>query len=612
MITPVEPPIQSMAALWGDALGMIRRRLHSLLLLGITARLIWTLVLAPLTSLIVGFLVERKGRFSFGNNDIVMFLLSPTGVATLIVAATLFVFAQTVEFASLFLLGRDDERGGSPFVRATWRTIKALPRLFDLAARECVILIVIAAPFLGMIGLVYWALWSKSDLNYLVEVKPPKFWMGAGVAGVFVAIYLLIAIWLFVRWSFAIPEVVFHGASGRTALRASARKVKGAGWRVTRVALAWLLVAMALDAVTISALRVFSLFTLEHTSDAVVIAVATAALLLAVHAILIAAVGFVTNAFAAFLILQMREGPNDAEKTTLDQTPSWLPTRVAVIAWAGAIAGLAGILSFGLVASLHIEDDILVTGHRGDAHDAPENTVAAFKQAIKAGADCGELDVQLSKDGFVVVAHDVDLMRLMKLNRKIRDMTLEELRRVDLGSAFSAEFQGEHVPTLEEIFVAVGDKLKVLIEIKVYAGDDTPELVKRTIDLIHLKKFSDKVIVISLSYEALQLVRKLDPKLKVGYLVADSVGNLTRLDVNYLMVRAAMANPPLISEARRRGKSVDAWTVDDPNLMVRLWDRGVANVITNNPREMVEMRKRVREMSDVERLLLRARYLLGG
>lgn len=594
------------------AFAMLRRRLGSLFFLGVTARFMSALVIGPMVSMVVGFLVARKGRYSFGNNDILSFALSPTGVITGVVAATLFVFAQTLEIASLLLLGRDEEAGGSPFVRACWRTVRALPRLLNLAAYQCVVLLILAVPFLGAIGLVYWLVWSGLDLNYLVEVKPPRFWIGAGFAAVFATIYGAIAVWLFVRWSFSIAEVMFHGSWGRAALRRSAVKVRGSGWRVTRVALAWLIGTIVVDFLTVSALRFFSIFVLERTADTLVLAVATSALLLALHAVLLSVVGFASNVIGSFLLLQLYEGPTFEELVPSNHL-SWMPTRLVVIGVAAGVAGVACVLSVGLISSVHIIDEIEIAGHRGDSHDAPENTVAAFKKAMEAGAEYGELDVQLSKDGVVVVAHDADLLRLANDNRKIRDMTVEELRAVDIGSSFSPEFKGEHVPTLEEIFdVVAGNKLKVLVELKIYPNDNRSALVKKTVDLIHRKRFSEHCIVISLDYQALQEVRKRDPELLLGYLVAESIGNLTKADVEILMVRWSLAKPLLIGEARRRGKPIFAWTVDDPKLMVRLWNRGVASVITNDPKLMVQKREEVRQMSDVERLLLRARYLLGG
>ena len=606
-------PFHRDATLLARSLVMVRRRFGSLVLLGIATRLVGSLVFGPVLSIIVAFLVARKGRYSFGNTDVLAFALSPTGVLTLLVVATLFAFAQTVEFASLLLLGREDDEGvESPFARSAWRTLLASPRLLGVAGRQCVVLGVLAAPFLAMVALTYRLAWSGSDLNYLVEVRPARFWVGAGVAALVMLAFGLIALSLLARWAFAIPAVLIEALSSRSALRASAAQARGQRWRIARMALGWLAATVAVNAATMALLGVASGLVLARVGESLVVAIPTAAALLALHAVLISAVGFGANAVGAFLLLQLYEG--DAKPSERPAAPrlSWRPTRAAILAGSAGVSAIALFLSFGLIASLHVDDDIAITGHRGAAHDAPENTVAAFRKAVAAGADYGELDVQLSKDGHVVVAHDADLLRLVGSNRKIRDMTLAELRRVDLGSAFSPEFRGEHVPTLEEIIDAVGSSIKILIEIKVYPGDDLAALVAKTVDVIHRKRFGDRCIVISLSYEALQRVRQRDPALRLGYLVSGSIGDLSRLDVDALMVREPLAKPKLIAEARRRGKAVHAWTVDDPRQLARLWDRGVANVITNDPRTMIATRREIRAMSNVARMLFRVKHLLGS
>lgn len=588
-----------------------RRRLGSLVLLGIALRLLWSLALGPVTTMAVAFLVARKGRYSFGNNDILAFLLSPTGVITLVLAATLFVFASTIELASLLVLGGDRVLGGSPFARSSMRTLRATPRLFALAGRQCLVLFVLAVPFLGLIGAAYLLLWSDYDLYFLVKVRPPKFWIGAGIAGSLVAAYLAVASIFFVRWIYSVPAVLFESESSRGALRSSARRVMGSKKRVAWIALAWLAGTLAIQAATVAILRSFSLFVLERVGDSVAFAVITAAGLLALDAVVISVVGFLTNAVGAFLLLQLYTGPaEDADHPPLAR---WMPSRLAILGTTAGIASVAIFLSFGLVASLGADDDILITAHRGVHDDATENTVAAVKEAAKIGVPWAEIDVQLSKDNVVVVAHDEDLMRLAGLNRKIRDMTAAELGQVSLPWKTSTNLPGEHVPTLEEVIDAVkGQPLKIMVEIKVYSGDNVPRLVSETVDLIRRKGFGDQCMVISLSYDALGLVRKQDPDLRLGYLVAEAIGNVTRLDVDELSVRFALATPLLVAEATSRDKPIAAWTVNDPAMMVRLWDRGVANIVTSDPRRMMARREEVLGKNKVERLLLRARYLLGG
>src|ERR687897_900990 len=93
----------------------------------------------------------------------------------------------------------------------------------------------------------------------------------------------------------------------------------------------------------------------------------------------------------------------------------------------------------------------LIIGHRGASAVAPENTMAAFRKAIEAGADGIEFDVRLSRDGLPVVIHDDSLRRTGSRPERIADLNAEDLRKVNVGSWFSNdEFHDETLPTLQQ------------------------------------------------------------------------------------------------------------------------------------------------------------------
>src|SRR5205814_5269304 len=95
----------------------------------------------------------------------------------------------------------------------------------------------------------------------------------------------------------------------------------------------------------------------------------------------------------------------------------------------------------------------LVIAHRGDSAHRPENTMASFASALEVGADLVELDVQLTRDGAVVVIHDATLERTTSGRGDVREMALREVRAVSAGfpSRFGAAYAGERVPVLAEV-----------------------------------------------------------------------------------------------------------------------------------------------------------------
>ena len=152
-------------------------------------------------------------------------------------------------------------------------------------------------------------------------------------------------------------------------------------------------------------------------------------------------------------------------------------------------------------------------------------------------------------------------------------------------------------------------KIKLQIELKYYGKDRG--LARKVAELIRREDFEDQCEVTSLDEDGLMKAKRANPRLKVVALVTYAVGDPGRLDVDGLSVNTEVLTDRLIRAARRRGKSLYAWTVDDPRAMVRLIERGVGGMVTNAPDVLIRIRRERDELSDVERRLLAARYLLG-
>ena len=117
---------------------------------------------------------------------------------------------------------------------------------------------------------------------------------------------------------------------------------------------------------------------------------------------------------------------------------------------------------------------IEVAAHRGNILDYPENTMPAYKSAYEIGADMIELDLHMTKDGEIVLIHDGDLARTADVEGKIRELTLEEILRADVGIKRGEQFEGTRVPTLRQFceFVASeSDKMQFNFEFKDYFRD---------------------------------------------------------------------------------------------------------------------------------------------
>ena len=162
--------------------------------------------------------------------------------------------------------------------------------------------------------------------------------------------------------------------------------------------------------------------------------------------------------------------------------------------------------------------DIIIYGHRGASKYAPENTFAAYNKAVDMGVDGIEIDVHKSKDGHLIVCHEEKVDRTTDGEGFIKDLTLEEIRKLDAGRWFSEEFQGERIPLLDEVLKFVKDKNLLLnIEIKngpIFYDEIEEDIVKavRAYDLV------ENTIISSFNHYSLAYIKNIDKQFKTGIL----------------------------------------------------------------------------------------------
>lgn len=165
-----------------------------------------------------------------------------------------------------------------------------------------------------------------------------------------------------------------------------------------------------------------------------------------------------------------------------------------------------------------------IVAHRGSRINRPENTLTAFEEAIRVGADGIELDVHLSKDGEVVVIHDETVDRTTNGSGRVRHLTIAELKELDAGSWFDAAFAGEKIPTLLEVLELLertGFRGSLNIEFKT-GFHPYPNMEQKVQVLLDKKDWPFDIMYSSFSLRALLRMHRLDPTAEVAYLVKKS------------------------------------------------------------------------------------------
>jgi glycerophosphoryl diester phosphodiesterase len=573
------------------------------------------LVLAPLGAGLLRLALARWGRCSVGNFEIIAFLLSPPGLAALIGVGTVGLTTFYIEIAGLILLLADRH--------ATWWGIfpaigKRFLLVFGLGLRQFVILIMLAAPFLGAGGAVLKVLWAGRDLNGLIVLKPPVFWIGAAVGACLGATYALIGGYLLLRWLLALPAVLFEpGTSGGKAMGLSTRRTRGRLVGILGFVIAWLVTVILVSSVLMGGLRFGSGWLLDRVGLSLTVLFPVTAAVLILHTLTAAMLSvFSTAGFASLVLVLYRKAtglplPNQEPLQPGAGILARLPARWLIVGLAATLVGAVGLVCCAMLANVRLHEHLEITAHRGGAAAAPENTVAAIRKAIEARADWAEIDVQRTADGAIVVLHDFDLVRVGGVRRRVADSTLEQIQSIDVGSRFGGAFQGERIPTLDELIAAAGGGIRLNIELKPNGPNDVAPLVRVVVDSVKRAGITHRCRLCSQSYESLELARQIEPGIQVGFIAGGQLGDLSRLDVNFLMVTERLATRKLVETGGVRGVKVHAWTINDPQLLVPLLDRGVANIITDDPAAMRSRLEEVQELGVAERLLLRVRNLLA-
>ncbi|GAU08333.1 glycerophosphodiester phosphodiesterase [Desulfoplanes formicivorans] len=263
---------------------------------------------------------------------------------------------------------------------------------------------------------------------------------------------------------------------------------------------------------------------------------------------------------------------------------------------------------------------VLALAHRGARSLAPENTLSAVQKALDAGAYAWETDVQMSRDGHLVLTHDNTLSRVTNVARlpafaarkpwRVADFTLEELRGLDFGSFFvdddpfeqvaAGAFSGNEIlgfrnmilPTLEEgLRFTREHNFRINVEIKDLHGTPGHDVVvEKVVEMVRHLDLVDQILISSFNFDYLQRVRLLMPEIPTAALMeAANLGEgriletLVALGVQAWHPDREILQGNDLRQVLGEGMYVNVWTVNDPREMRSLVVQGVTGLITDFP-----------------------------
>jgi glycerophosphoryl diester phosphodiesterase len=239
--------------------------------------------------------------------------------------------------------------------------------------------------------------------------------------------------------------------------------------------------------------------------------------------------------------------------------------------------------------------------HRGGAQLAPENTFAAFRNALTLPIDAIELDVHMSRDGHVVVFHDNHVHKRTNGSGNLLDLDLAYLRRLDASARFPGGWsEPQQIPTLSEVLELAKGRTQVYIEIKMSkrrrAYEPYPYIAENVVELVHLAGMLDQVVVISFDWMILAVIKSLEPSIETGMIVSDRVWNPRTRDGIQLVIEKAgeygctwinmdckLFTSEMPQTLHKHALKLGLWTVNKQADMLRFASAGVDSLTSDRP-----------------------------
>ncbi|OOM79965.1 glycerophosphodiester phosphodiesterase [Clostridium sp. BL-8] len=229
---------------------------------------------------------------------------------------------------------------------------------------------------------------------------------------------------------------------------------------------------------------------------------------------------------------------------------------------------------------------IKVWGHRGASGYAPENTLEAFQMAVEMKADGIELDVQLTKDGELVVIHDETIERVSNGTGWVKDYTLKELKGFNYNK-MHPEYKFSEIPTLNEVYALLKNtNLYINVELKtgIIFYDSIEEKV---LELANMMNIQDRIIYSSFNHYSVMKIKELSPEAKLGFLYTDGFIDMPRYCKK---MRVNSIHPSFnnlkyhnfIESCKKNRLQINVWNVRDSDIKY-CCENNINTIITNYP-----------------------------
>ncbi|MGL5347802.1 MAG: glycerophosphoryl diester phosphodiesterase membrane domain-containing protein [Peptostreptococcaceae bacterium] len=576
--------IGTLKNIWNDC----KLNIKELIVFEMLYKLIVFFIFTPLIYFVLKVSVNEMGFFNLTNNELINLGLKIPGIICIILIMILAFISIFIELGVLtYIANQSYLKRKASIGQGLINTIKIVPHTIGIYILPILFICVIMGPIAG-IGL------NSSlikDISIPLFIKVELHRSGFGKIFLILAIVLLVIISL--RWILFLPITVIEKVNLKEALKKSRNIYKIQKLNIIKYLILWIAINLVfkilplVSYVLIGELLIHELFLMK--------------LYLLIFIIAYTFISLVTVPFFITFLVEVyyklrgynRYVTNSNSKYDLRKNKIYIfinnNKNIVLALIIVAFSAMVFYTSFNNVYKGSSDKSVLVTAHRGYNIVAPENSMSAISLAGELLSDYVEIDAMTTKDNKVVIFHDTTTKRFDGKNRKIKDMTLEEVKHIDIGSAYDnnsknvnrpyVSYKGETVPTLEEVFKTFKGKIKFNIELKPNGKNDILE--NEVAKLIKKYSMENDVIISSLNYNSLNKFKDEKSGVKVGYILTFGIGDFTKLDVDFVSVEYGMLSKELVDAMHKLGKEVHVWTLNKEEEIVNAAALGVDNIITD-------------------------------
>ncbi|WP_424768747.1 glycerophosphoryl diester phosphodiesterase membrane domain-containing protein [Paenibacillus sp. sgz302251] len=564
--------------------------------------LLTSFVFIPIISFIFNRIIRAVGSGSVLNGEVYKIGLSYSGILGLVLIGLVAVFVLFIEFGVIITIAQKSYFGKDILIAdAVLTTLRKTPKLFGLGLLQLLFFLLFLIPFID--SPLSSSLYAQFNTNIFVNSRI------LGTTYLKLAIYALLflaAVYTVLRWIFVLHYIMIENQSIRAAIKSSLKLTKRK--RLTIFLNLFLLNAFLfmLGFVTISSVAYFpswiDMNVLKTITDRYSLTLST--VLTYMYTLLLVPVNiiFLTRLFYNY---RRAQGimPSDQLRLYHSRVIGPIEQRVVVflkgrtnkrIVYTSIFTvylAIAFILGHAANDQLvYVNWSVLVSAHRGDMQEAPENSMAAVRSAIEKGFDSVEIDVQLTKDGIVVLHHDYTLRRMTGSTKRVSELTYAEVAELNIGNRFGEPEEAERIPTLAEVLKEAQGKTKLLIDLKPYGPSE--ELARQVVRLIEEYDMVQDCYIQSFDRPTLQYIRQLDPEIKIGQILYFAIGDLSLIDVDFYTIEKVMLTEQFVERAHASGREVWVWTVNSERNLKEVLKYRIDGIITDFParaRSMVEL-----------------------